>query len=77
MDLRGEEGESCIAAEESRCNRLTRLSKVSLCKNWDLNSGESVWYSGWEGRKRGRRRGEEGTEALVINLCRGGEDVHP
>ena len=26
------------------------------------------------GRKRGRRRGEEGTEALVINLCRG--EVH-
>jgi hypothetical protein len=22
MDLRGEEGESCIAAEESKCNRL-------------------------------------------------------
>jgi hypothetical protein len=30
MDLRGEEGESCIAAEESKCNRLTRYRRTGL-----------------------------------------------
>ena len=29
MDLRGEEGESCIAAEESKCNRLTKYRRTS------------------------------------------------
>lgn len=28
MDLRGEEGESCIAAEESRCNRLASYGRA-------------------------------------------------
>jgi len=66
MDLRGEEGESCIAAEESRCNRLTSYKK----SKFKVRSGGGD-RSSWEGRKRGRRRGEEGTEALVINLGRG------
>lgn len=39
---------------------------------WDLNDGQQVlWLGGEEERAT---EGEEGTEALVINVCRG--DVH-
>jgi hypothetical protein len=65
MDLRGEEGESCIAAEESRCNRLTRYRRKSVTgTEWR----RVVSLGGEEERAT---EGEEGTEALVINLCRG------
>ena len=57
MDLRGEEGESCIAAEESRCNRLTRFIEAKLCKV-GLNDGAS-WLDANE-RPRLGRGGREG-----------------
>jgi hypothetical protein len=60
MDLRGEEGESCIAAEESKCNRLTRYRRKGL--RLGLDDGE--WTS-WEGRKRGRRREKKERKRLL------------
>jgi hypothetical protein len=65
MDLRGEEGESCIAAEESKCNRLTRYRRKALTV---IEWRTEVQLGGEEERAT---EGEEGTEALVINLCRG------
>ena len=56
MDLRGEEGESCIATEESRCNRLTEL-----LEKWGkglFTGGEEEYRLGGEVREGdgGRRR---------------------
>lgn len=57
MDLRGEEGESCIAAEESKCNRLTGREEItsSFSGWWRSRPGSS-----WE-REEGRAtEGEKG-----------------
>ncbi len=59
MDLRGEEGESCIAAEESRCNRLTRYRRKGVTG--------TEWRRVVElgGRKRGRRREKKERKRLL------------
>jgi hypothetical protein len=71
MDLRGEEGESCIAAEESKCNRLASYGKREITSSLS-GCGGGRPGSSWE-REEGRAtEGEKGgTEALVINICRG------
>ena len=60
MDLRGEEGESCIAAEESKCNRLTRYRR---------NGATGIEWrrvrQGGRGRKRGRRREKKERKRLL------------
>jgi len=59
MDLRGEEGESCIAAEESKCNRLASYGSRGLTSRWrsrPRSSWEREEGRATEGEKEERKR---------------------